>query len=127
MDLFGTADDDVVTIRGGNTAYQIKDGTDHLSETVVTPAPTFFEAGLGGDTLAKLMDNSPTTLSGVATAGPGDATWAFEWDYVVANNGSLLISKDKRLEMAPEPATLGLLAFGLLAALKRRRQNKKSC
>ena len=30
-------------------------------------------------------------------------TWAFEWDQNIASGGSLLISKDKKMEVVPVP------------------------
>jgi hypothetical protein len=91
-----------------------------LSETVVTPAPQHAEANYYSNTLGKLNDGLPTTLDDVLTAGPGDVTWAFEWDKMLAGGGSFLISKDKNLApMVPEPAPLALLG-GVLVVLARK-------
>ena len=52
-----------------------------LSETVVTPGATHGEAGLFPQTRNNLNDANPTTLNDIAgPAGPGDVTWALEWD-----------------------------------------------
>lgn len=97
-----------------------------LAETMDLPYANHAEAAFAGagGTLAQLNSGSPYTLNDNLTAGPGDVTWAFEWDVLIGGNSSLDIIKDKRLEVAPipEPASLGLLSLGLLAyALRRQR------
>jgi hypothetical protein len=83
-------------------------GTGNLfSETVVTRAPDHYQLGLTTDspnTLTRLNDANPTTLSdGPTTRGPGDATWAFQWDQSIAPGATFTISKDKSLQLVPEP------------------------
>jgi hypothetical protein len=99
-----------------------------LVETVTTPPANHGEASIFPDTINSLNDLLPTTLNDVATAGPGDATWALQWDFNLAAVGigsSVQISKDKRLELQviPEPSVLGLLSLGLAAAAFRHRRN----
>jgi len=85
-----------------------------ISETTVNNTPDYAEANYYPYTLLKLGDNSPTTLDGTLFAGPGDVTWAFEWDQLIAAHGSFVISKDKIAEpIVPEPGVVSLLAaFG---------------
>ena len=90
-----------------------------LSETVATPSPDHAEANYFSNTRNALNDGLPTTLNGVLKAGPGDMTWAFEWDQVIAAHGSLIISKDKHLAPVPEPAALALFG-GILVLLSRK-------
>jgi len=91
-----------------------------LNETVLTPAPSRAEAGYWPNTLTSLNNATPTTLNNVLSAGPGDVTWAFEWDVTIAGHGgTFTISKDKNFQPVPEPATLGLLG-GILVVLARK-------
>jgi hypothetical protein len=108
FDLNGTPGGDSLAFADdGNSVRQSEAGST-LSETVLTPRPGHHEGDYYNNTLSKLMDGLPTTLSDVNNVShPGDATWAFEWDPTVAANGSFLISKDKRLDAeVPEPATM---------------------
>lgn len=93
-----------------------------LTETVVTPSPSHAEANTFSNTLNSLNDGSPTTLNDVLTAGPGDVTWAFEWDRTVAAGGSFIISKDKNVApTVPEPTAIGLLGGVLLLIARKLR------
>jgi PEP-CTERM motif len=105
------------TLLNPNTVRVV--GTGNLfSETVVTRAPDHYELALNPTTINKLNDANPTTLSdGPTTAGPGDATWAFQWDQTLNPGDTLTISKDKTLQLVPEPGTLTLVSVGLLGGL----------
>jgi hypothetical protein len=47
-----------------------------------------------------------------------------EWDLTIADGQSVLISKDKRLEVVPEPSTVALVSLGLIAlGLQKRRRS----
>jgi hypothetical protein len=119
FDLRGTPGNDTVTIRGGNTATQ-RDGLVTMSETVVAPDPTLVEAAIFPSTINSLQDLYTTTLDGNTTAGPGDVTWAFEWDFQLAPGQTKLISKDKLI--TPEPGTVALVCLGGLGLVIRRRR-----
>jgi hypothetical protein len=120
FDLSGTASADTVAFLAPNTVTQSY-GATSLAETVVTPASSSHEAAVFPLTLAKLFDGVPTTLNNNNSAGPGDVTWAFQWDYNIAPGGTLIISKDMRIDATPEPATLSLLAVAGLLISRRRR------
>src|SRR5262249_25593325 len=87
FDLNGDDTSQVVNFANANTVNQQGGGV-VLSETVVTPAPSAHQAALFPVLLNSLNDGSPTTLNGTNNAGPGDATWAFQWDTTIANNSS---------------------------------------
>jgi hypothetical protein len=124
FNLNGTPAGDTVSLINANTVRQSKSGA-LISETVATPAANHYELGLTTDspnTLTRLNSGSPITLlDGLTTRGPGDATWAFEWDRSLAPGATLQISKDKNLQI-PEPGTFALLATGFagLAFLRKR-------
>jgi hypothetical protein len=110
-----------------NSAAQ-SDGVNVLTESVTTanPSASHGEAGLVPVTLNKLNNGvNPVVLNDNASAGPGDVSWALEWDVTIDPGGSFLLSKDKHLnvQIVPEPSALVLLPIGLLAlrTLRRRR------
>ncbi len=56
--------------------------------------------------------------------GPGDLTWAFQWDRVIGPGGSWQLSKDKSIrQFIPEPRAMAglVLGIGVLAVYVRRR------
>jgi hypothetical protein len=126
FDLNGTANDTSVYFLNANAAIQTE-GPVTLSETVNTglgAASTHREVNFWPNTLNELNDGVPTTLNdNLGPIGPGDLTWAFQWDFTIAAGSSVTISKDKILngvQGVPEPATCGLLLLGC-SLLRRRR------
>lgn len=120
FDLGNTIGGDVAWIENGRVAYQNEVGGGiYMTETVAAPAPTAFEVGIYPNTLGRFGNGVPDTLSN--NAGPvfGDATWAFQWDFVVLPGGQFTISKDKLI--VPAPGALALLGLGGLVAGRRRR------
>jgi hypothetical protein len=93
-----------------------------LSETIGTNSGEGFvtgdplhEAALVSATLDSLNNTSPTILNGVDTAGPGNVSWAFQWDVSLENNGEFIISKGKTLDVVPEPSMISLLCVSVVA------------
>ena len=121
-------DNDTIQITGGtgviagNTAHQTAPGA-RVAETVVTPRPNQHQVGLDGDILDLLNDTDASGLSGASGPVTGNASWAFQWDKVLAPGHTLLISKDKNI--VPEPATLALMGSGVATALIIRRRRRK--
>lgn len=100
-----------------------------VSETSVSPNPSYWEIANYANTLNHLNGTPNYILNDTPglgdEAGPGNLTWAFEYDKVIGRNQSLIISKDKVITVIPIPASAILLGTGLLglvgAGLKRRR------
>lgn len=126
FDLAGTPTDDSVMLTPISGKYYLSDQVQgaSLMETVVTPPATRGEAALYSFTKDKLNDGVASDLNNMNTAGPGDATWALQWDLSIAADGSVIISKDKRLQLAlvPEPSALALLGLGLAAFSIRKKR-----
>jgi hypothetical protein len=129
FDLGSTTGNDIVQLGKDNAglfneALQT-DGTQFLNENGVTPGANHGEAALFNATLVKLNDANPTTLNDNAgPVGPGDVTWALQWDFNIVGGGDALISKQKHLEV-PEPSSLVLISLGAVAfTLHRRRQSQ---
>jgi hypothetical protein len=128
FDLAGTPGNDSVFLGGStfsgkvNQADQV-DGTS-LVEVVNTPGATHGETAMVFTTLNSLNDGVPTTLSDNWQTLNGDVTWALQWDQIIPVEGTLSISKDKRVDLTfvPEPGSLALLSLGLVAFALRRRQ-----
>lgn len=111
---------DTVLRANANTWHQYSGSGLTFSETVATPAPSAFEAGLFNDTVLNLEGIDGYKLNNVAGPLTGDVSWAWQWD--INGTGSYIISKDKHLSVVPAPgaAVLGLLGLGLVGRLKRR-------
>jgi len=110
-----------------NEALQTKgplNGTT-LTETDATPGANHGEAAFAGATLGKLNNGVADNLNDNAgPVGPGNVTWALQWDYsganMIAPGGDALISKQKFLQI-PEPSTAALMALAVGAGFWRRR------
>jgi len=93
-----------------------------LTETVTTPGANHGEVGFYRTTLDRLNGGGPLTLNDNAgPVGPGDVTWALEWDFNIAPGSSVLISKDKFLSvLIPEPSAVAFVALGLALCVFRK-------
>lgn len=121
FDLGGTSTDQLVRFggSGNNTAHQ-EDVGFALSETVVTPAPSRWQVDSFPVVVNFLEDGNLDNLNNNAgPIGPGDLTWAYQWDFVIPAGGSVVISKTK--SVIPAPGSLALLVLGGIVAGTRRR------
>ncbi|HEU5123936.1 MAG TPA: PEP-CTERM sorting domain-containing protein [Verrucomicrobiae bacterium] len=127
FDLAGTASGDSVSLSsiGGNYffAQQMQAGF-ALSQTVFTPGANHGEADLVSATLTRLNDGLPTTLNDSTSAGPGDVSWALQWDLTIAAGGSISITKGTtiQLQAVPEPSILALAGLGVAGWILRRKR-----
>lgn len=130
VDLYNTFVDDSALWSGGpggpDTAL-VTDATGLAEwESVWTPRPTAVEASLYDAALASLLDGDPTTLTG-ALAAAGDVTVTAGWRVVLGAGGSLLVSQDQQIRVAPIPEpSLALLVGGGLAILSASRRRRVS-
>jgi hypothetical protein len=117
-----------VTVFGAPGAYSFvtqTSGSTALSEAIISPNANYAEAATYNQTLNELNTQAGLVLNGNASAGPGNVTWAFQWDRSIAAGGELDIFKDKSLSIAmiPEPSTVAFIALGagmLGLALRRK-------
>lgn len=124
LDLGGTPADNSAFFDAPNfqTVHQTDIGST-VSESVVTDlgaTSTFQEVNFFPNTLAKLNNGVADNLNNNrGPLGPGDLTWAFQWDFLIPAGQTVLISKAKSL--VPEPSTMILLAIGGCLVSRRRR------
>jgi len=129
--VLGVPGSDTVNFPYSNSVVQVGSiGTVSETNTAVVTglpgyaAPMHHEANVYPNTLNSLNQGSPYTLNDTNSAGPGDVTWAFQWDAINLGPGvEAEISKDVTVTV-PEPSTVALVGVGLfggLALLRRRR------
>jgi hypothetical protein len=123
-------DDDLVKVKldqvtGLPTEVIQWDPSARVTETIITPDAQLAEAALFNLTFLKLNNGVSDNLAGTLAAGPGDVTWAFQWDFILAPNTSVQISKDKMV-IVPEPTACALFVSGLMvcAAAGRRAHRR---
>lgn len=122
FELDGSPHDLGVSVVNANTIVEYS--ASRMAETVITPAPHHYAAGLAGELLATLTDAAPTTLADAAgPAGPGDLAWAIQWDWTLSPGDSVIVSEEKRFmpTPVPEPATSTILIVALAGLARRRR------
>ena len=127
--VLGNTPSDTVQFLNSNAVFQVGNLGSVTENAAATggsgfPAPMHHEAGVVFDTLNKLTGGTPVFLSDTNFAGPGDVTWAFEWDLPINAGNSSLFSKDISV-LIPEPSSVSLVAAGIagLCLLRRRRKS----
>ncbi len=123
------ASHDTIQILGSPGSFNFvhqANGSTAIQEAVTAPDALYAEAANLGQTLTELGSVTNLVLNDNTTAGPGDVTWALQWnDELAANGGEFDLTKNKSLsiQMIPEPSTMALVALGIGAlGLARRRK-----
>lgn len=110
---------------GGALQTTSTGGGNGIAEVIDAPYANYAEAAGVFQTVNELNSGSYYTLNDNTSAGPGDVTWAFQWNATLDPGGMLNITKDKGLsiQIVPEPSTLALLALGAgaLGVVLRRK------
>lgn len=120
FDINGTAAGDTGQIIIGRIPQQWE-GNAFVTEAVETPAPTRWQIDTFPNIIAGLNDLNPTNLNNNSgPVGPGDLSWALQWDFTLAPGQEYIISKDKII--VPAPGSIALLAAAGIAGARRRRR-----
>ncbi len=128
FDLLQSGNNNVTIFGSPGSGYyhvQQSSGSTAIQEAITSPNANYAEAANFNQTLNELNTQSGLMLNNNTSAGPGNVTWAFQWDQTIAAGDQLDIFKDKTLSIAevPEPSTVAIIALGAGAlglALRRK-------
>lgn len=122
FDFADSADGDTVTIDLNRVVV-----TDDVSPMRLTITPSLPATGVAADEFFEILDllqdseitNFPLTSD---QFGPGDAEFAFQWDFQIQAGETLTLTKS--LSIVPEPASSAMMAtlLGVLALARRARR-----
>ena len=125
--LFEYDDFDINGVPGGDTGWSVNSSTIAQSNgsryisVGATPPPNAWQIVAYPTLLNSLNDATVTNLDNTGSGlGPTDVSFAMQWDRNIQAGGSFLMSKNKRVETVPEPATMAALGLGLAAVIRRR-------
>ncbi len=130
FDLGGTPGGDSIAISGSpgpgfNFVNQTKGPGLSIGEAIVNPFANRAETDNAFNTLTSLTGTPGYNLNNNLSSGPGNVTWALQWDANIAVGADFEVFKGKRLAIVPipEPSSLALVALGAVAlGLVRRRR-----
>ena len=129
FDLFGSLVGQSVqyttnTVNGQYSIATQTAGGAYIQERITSASPVIghLEAATFSATLTKLTDGDADDLNDSTSAGPGNVTFAYQWDVELAPGGTFQISKILEINV-PEPSSLALVSLGgfILGWMKRRR------
>jgi hypothetical protein len=109
---------------GFDFVYQSK-GPTQIAEAITSPMADRAEADLTFSTRNNLDTVAGYNLNNTDSAGPGDVTWALQWNRLIAGGDTFDLTKDKKLNITaiPEPSTVALVSLALgVWGMARRRQ-----
>lgn len=122
FDINGTAGGDFASMINSSTVTQWEGPITAMVGTV--PPPNAWQIAAWPSLAASLNDATATNLDNTGSgSGPADLAFAMQWDRTINAGGSFIMSKNKRIETVPEPATMAALGLGVAAMIRRR--NKK--
>lgn len=134
FDLGGSPAGEFLTFPNANSYLQIDPSSGIQVSEVITPTASHREGNNFDTTHVSLVDGSPTTLNDnppLATSfGPGDVTWAYEWDYFIQPGSTVIFGRDKLISFNPVPEPTSCLLVlsgiaGMLLTLSRRTRAGK--
>ncbi len=98
IDLDGQSAGDSISFPTSNSVLQSGKGL-QLTETIQAPPPSEWETSWYAITFDELTGSSPVTLSdSIIGSGPGDQTFAFQWDNTLAAGQGFAISTTSFLQ-----------------------------
>lgn len=121
FDILGTFGGD----RAGYNSGIISQWEGPVTSMVGTvPLANAYQIDTQANLVNSMFDGATTNFNNTTTANqPNDLAFGFQWDRTINAGGTFVMSKNKRIETVPEPATLAALGLGL-AAIARRRRSK---
>lgn len=102
-----------------------------VSMTPTSSIPNAFQisvVGCPGSIISSLNDGNVTNLNNTGSPyGPGDASFAFQWNFTLAPGQAYTIENMKTLTTTPEPISCALFLVGGGALVLARKKKMKLC